>query len=218
MSQLPANPQDLLTKFKVAKQRQEMAGPDGDFHYLKLDRAGNWVYGADETEIEHESRWAINPFTLSTGFAAWDDTEKVGEEMALLTGDPVLKSQLNDVGAPWMPQTAMQLKCMDGEDEGEEVVYSTTSKGGQKAFKTMLAVITARIEAGHSAIIPIVTLEADSYKHKKYGKIFTPDLKVVDWMAMDAVEGEGATPEEPEVVEEPEEVEEAPTRRRRKRA
>ena len=146
MSQLPMNPNDLLKGLKQATQRQEMSGPDGDFHYLKLTKGGNWEYGADETEVEDESIWAINPATLATGFCAWDSTEKVGEEMAFLTGDPVIKSQLPEVGASWSPQVAMQFRCMSGEDEGVEVVYSTTSKGGQKAFKNLLAVITARIE------------------------------------------------------------------------
>jgi len=219
MSQLPANPQDLLGGFKRAQQRQEMAGGDG--HFLKLDKTGTWLYGADEVEVEEGSRWAINPATLATGFAAWDDNEKVGEEMALLTGEPVIKSSLPDVGAAWAPQTAMQLKCLDGEDANVEVIYSTTSKGGQKAFKVVLATITARIEDGETDIIPIVEMDVDSYKHKKYGKIFTPVLKVVGWMGLDAlVAPEADEPEvdEPEVdeVEEVEEEKPAPRRRRQR--
>jgi hypothetical protein len=32
--------------------------------YLKMDKTGHWVYGADQTEIEPDSLWAINPFSL----------------------------------------------------------------------------------------------------------------------------------------------------------
>lgn len=218
MSNLPANPQDLLGGFKRAQQRQEVAGAEG--HYLKLDKTGSWLYGSDETEVEEGSLWAINPATLATGYAAWEDSEKVGEEMALLTGDPVVKQALPDVGVQWNPQTAMQLKCLDGEDEGTEVVYSTTSKGGQKAFKNILAAITARIESGAMDFIPVVTMEVDSYKHKKYGKIFTPVLKVVEWFAMDAIpapEGDGGVEAKAEPTPEPEK-EEKPRRRRKQRA
>lgn len=216
-TQLPANPSDLLGAFKRSQQRAEMSGPDGDFHYLKLDKGGDWLYGADEVVVEEGSIWAVNPASLATGFAAWDSSEKVGEEMALLTEEPVLKHQLPEVGAQWAAQTAMQLKCLDGEDEGTEVVYSTTSKGGQKAFKNLLAAITAKLEAGGTDVIPMVVLEVDSYKHKKYGKIYTPLLKVVDWMS-----AEGGLPE-PEGADEPapeqEEVQEdKPARRQRRRA
>lgn len=212
MSQLPANPSDLLGAFKRVAQRAEMAGPAGDFHYLKLDKTGTWLYGADEVEVEEESIWAINPAALATGFAAWDQSTKEGEEMALLTDEPVLKHQLPDVGAAWKPQVSLQMKCMSGEDEGAEVVYSTTSMGGQKAFKAILATLTERIESGATDIIPMVTMEVDSYKHKKYGKIFTPVLKVVDWMS-----SAGAIPA-PVEAEEVEEEAPAPKRRSRQRA
>jgi len=221
MSQLPANPQDLLAGFKKAQQRPEVNTAEGA--YLKLDKAGIWTYGADETEVEPGSRWAINPSTMASGFAAWDNSEKVGEEMEPLMSDsPIIRSQLPDVGAAWNPQTAMEMKCVTGEDKGTQVLYSTTSKGGTKAFKLMVAAITAKIEEGGSKIIPIVELETDSYKHKKYGKIFTPELKIVDWMGLDALpEGKAkeADPEpEQEEVQEPEKEEPAPRQRRRQRA
>jgi hypothetical protein len=212
MAQLPAVAKDLLAGFKKAATRQELNTSEGS--YLKLDKTGTWLYGADEIEVEPSSRWAINPQTMATGFAAWDDTEKVGEEMAPLTSDtPIIRTNLPDVVAQWSPQTAMQLKCVDGEDEGTEVLYSTTSKGGTKAFKVMVAAITAKIESGSAEMIPIVELEHEHYKHKKYGKIFTPVLKVVDWMGLDALpEPEKDTPEP-----EPEAEEEKPRARRRQR-
>jgi len=220
MSNLPAEVKALLASFEQAEQRQELSEA-GSGHYLKLDRSGVWQYGSDETEVEPASRWAINSSTLATGFAAWDDTEKVGEEMALLVDTPILKSSLPDVGAPWRPQTAMQLKCMDGEDEGVEVLYSTTSVGGIKAFNEVRRSIKARLSAGEASIIPIVEMNTDSYKHKKYGKIYTPELKIVDWMGLNdlAPTAKEELPEDkPEAPKEEETPEAAPARRRRKRA
>jgi len=220
MSQLPVTVDALLKGFKKVQQRQELATTD--VSYLKLDKAGIWTYGSEEIEIEEGSRWAINPATMATGFAAWDESTKVGEEMEAITSDNVvLRGNLPDVGASWSPQTAMQLKCLSGEDKGAEVLYSTTSKGGVKAFKTMVTAITARIESGNPGVVPIVEMQVDSYKHKKYGKIFTPELKVVDWMSMDAkeapdtpkLEGEEGEPEE---VEQEEVEEEKPKRQRRR--
>jgi hypothetical protein len=34
---------------------------------LKMDRMGHWVYGADQTEIEDDSTWAVNPFSFVQG-------------------------------------------------------------------------------------------------------------------------------------------------------
>ena len=121
-------------------------------------------------------------------------------------------------GAKWTPQVAMQMKCMDGEDAGTEVVYSTTSMGGQKAFKNLLAIITGQIQSGNPAVVPIIVMEKDSYKHKKYGKIFTPELNVVDWMELTATQPAAGEPEVPEEAPVVEEEPEAPVRRRRKRA
>jgi len=220
MSQLPVTADALLKGFKKVQQRQELATTD--VSYLKLDKAGIWTYGSEEIEVEEGSRWAINPATMATGFAAWDESTKVGEEMEAITSDNVvLRGNLPDVGASWSPQTAMQLKCLSGEDKGAEVLYSTTSKGGVKAFKTMVTAITARIESGNPGVVPIVEMQVDSYKHKKYGKIFTPELKVVDWLSMDAKEAPDTPKLEGEEVEqeevEQEEVEEEKPKRQRRR-
>jgi len=34
---------------------------------LKMDQTGHWVFGADQTEVEDDSRWAINPFSFVHG-------------------------------------------------------------------------------------------------------------------------------------------------------
>lgn len=215
MSQLPVTADALLKGFKKVQQRQELATTD--VSYLKLDKAGIWTYGSEEIEVEEGSRWAINPATMATGFAAWDESTKVGEEMEAITSDNVvLRGNLPDVGASWSPQTAMQLKCLSGEDKGAEVLYSTTSKGGVKAFKTMVTAITARIESGNPGVVPIVEMQVDSYKYKKYGKIFTPELKVVDWLSMDAKEAPDTPKLEGEEVEQEEVEEEKPKRQRRR--
>ena len=49
---------------------------------LKMDRTGHWVFGADQTEVEDNSHWAINPFSFVHGYIAWGDGEVLGEKMA----------------------------------------------------------------------------------------------------------------------------------------
>ncbi len=52
---------------------------------IKMDRTGHWVYGADQTEAEDDSRWAVNPFSFVHGFIAWGDGEVLAEKMASVT-------------------------------------------------------------------------------------------------------------------------------------
>ena len=48
---------------------------------LKMDKTGHWVFGADQTEVEDDSTWAVNPFSFVHGFIAWGDGEVLGEKM-----------------------------------------------------------------------------------------------------------------------------------------
>ena len=42
---------------------------------LKMDKTGHWVFGADQTEVEDGSTWAVNPFSFVHGYIAWGDGE-----------------------------------------------------------------------------------------------------------------------------------------------
>jgi hypothetical protein len=48
---------------------------------IKMDRTGHWVFGADQTEAEADSTWAVNPFSFVHGFIAWGDGEVLGEKL-----------------------------------------------------------------------------------------------------------------------------------------
>jgi hypothetical protein len=217
---LPANISNFLTAAK-----QTLATSTDDMSFIKMDKTGNWVHGSDDLDVEVDSLWAVNHETLSKGFAAWGDGELEGEEMATITQAAIIKSDLPDVGAAWKPQIGFGMQCIEGVDKGLNVSYSSTSKGASKAFTKLLKAIVARADAGHAEIIAVVTLDSTSYKHPKYGKVFTPVFTIEDWVdSVVAVAVEPVEETEPEpalVVAEP--VEEpaaktAPKRRRRSRA
>ena len=212
---LPATINDLAKALTAAQTRVKTAASEAQF--LKLDKSGAWCYGADGTEVEDGSKWAVNPKSFATGYACWGDGELLGEEMALCTEDPVRKADLPHFeGRKWQEQIAFDAMCISGEDTGTLVRYSATSVGGTKAFKHLLDAVVRRAGEGHAEVVPIVHLEVDSYRHKKYGKIFTPELKIVDWAALDATV---TTVESEDPIPEPEpEAEEKPTRRRKRRA
>ena len=62
------------------RKMETAAGPAGTA-ILKMDRTGHWVFGADQTEAEDGSLWAINPYSFIHGFIAWGDGEVLGEKM-----------------------------------------------------------------------------------------------------------------------------------------
>lgn len=177
---------------------------------LKMDKTGHWVFGADQTEVEDDSRWAINPFSFVQGFIAWGDGEVLGEKMVSVTQPlPELDPAPPQAKRGWEPQVGMSVKCISGEDEGLEARYSTTSVGGKRSVQALAAAIAAQVEADPSKPVPVVKLKKEHYQHKSYGRIYTPVFDIVDWIGLD-----GDKPAEPAAA--PAATEEAAPQRRRR--
>jgi hypothetical protein len=173
---------------------------------LKMDKGGHWIYGAEQTEVESDSTWAVNPFSFIHGYIAWGDGEVLGEMMVPVTEPkPELPPVPHGAKKGWEVQVGMSLKCLSGPDKGLEVRYTTTSVGGKRAVNTLGVAIAAQCETTPGKPVPVVSLKKDSYQHKSYGKIYTPVFEIQDWASMD-----GQTEEAEEGKEEA-----APTRRRR---
>lgn len=178
---------------------------------LKMDRTGHWVFGADQTEAEDDSRWAVNPFSFVHGFIAWGDGEVLGEKMAPVTQPlPELDAAPPSAKKGWESQVGMSLKCIFGDDEGLECRYTTTSVGGKRAVQALAVEIAAQVEKDPTKPVPIVKLGKDHYQHKSYGRIYTPVFEVLEWVSMDG-EADKAV-QEPDA---PVEATDAPRRRRR---
>lgn len=173
---------------------------------LKMDKGGHWIYGAEQTEVESDSTWAVNPFSFIHGYIAWGDGEVLGEMMVPVTEPkPELPPVPHGAKKGWEIQVGMSLKCLTGPDKGLEVRYTTTSVGGKRAVNTLGVAIAAQCETTPGKPVPVVSLKKDSYQHKSYGKIYTPVFEIQDWASMD-----GQTEEAEEGKEEA-----APARRRR---
>ena len=212
-NQLPAVLQDLVTTLVAAEQ----ASPDtgGDFQYLKMDKGGKWLFGAEDTQVSADSAFVIEPASYSQGYVAWADGELQGEFMAvagktpITLGDlPPLKITIDDEGnaVNWKPQKAFAMKGIEGEEEGTQMLYKTSSRGGLKTISGLLSAIIERGRAGNSDLCPVIMLDHSSYKHKKksYGTIYTPVLTVDEWMGMPVADDEPEQEEvEPAKVEKP---------------
>lgn len=197
------------------RNMQSEVGPTGVV-IIKMDKTGHWVYGADQTEIEDGSKWAVNPFSFIHGFIAWGDGEVLGEKMVPISEPlPELEAAPGGSKRGWEMQVGLSLKCISGEDKDLEARYTTTSVGGKRAVQALGAAIAEKIEANPAEPVAVVTLDKEHYSHKSYGRIYTPVFEIVDWMGMGAEEATAALEdqsddEELPMIENPE-----PVRRRR---
>jgi len=174
---------------------------------LKMDKTGHWVYGADQTEVEETSTWAVNPFSFVHGYIAWGDGEVLAEKMVPVADPlPELDPAPPNAKKGWELQVGASLKCMSGEDKGLEVVYNVTSVGGKRAVQKLALDIAAQVEQDQSKPVPVVRLKKEHYTHKSYGRIFTPVFDITAWVSLDGQADEQSVSEAPV---------ETPTRRRR---
>jgi hypothetical protein len=181
---------------------QAEVGPTGVV-IVKMDKTGHWVFGADQTEVEEGSTWAVNPFSFVHGYIAWGDGEVLAEKMVSVS-EPLPEMDDAPPGAKkgWETQVGMSMKCLSGDDKGLEARYTTTSAGGKRGVQTLAVAIAEAVDKDPSKPVPVVLLKKEHYQHKSYGRIFTPLFDIQSWVSMDG--------EEP--VAEPEA---APARRRR---
>jgi len=185
----------------------------GNTVILKMDKTGHWVFGADQTEVEDDSLWAVNPFSFTHGYIAWGDGEVLGEKMVSVS-QPLPELEPAPPGAKkgWEPQVGMSLQCVKGEDKDMEARFSTTAVGGKRAVQVLALALATQVEKDQNKPVPVVRLKKEHYMHKSYGRIYTPVFEVVDWVSLD---GPSAAPE---AEAEPEEPAPAEAGRRRRRA
>ena len=177
--------------------QKDNAGGNGTA-ILKMDKTGHWVFGADQTEVEDDSTWAINPFSFLHGFIAWGDGDVLGEKMVNITQPlPELEEAPPGAKRGWETQVGMSLKCLSGEDSGTEVRYSTTSVGGKRGVQTLAALLADQVDKDQTKPVAIVRLKKEHYAHKSYGRIYTPIFEVKEWVSMDGAPAAEAEAEAP---------------------
>jgi len=167
------------------RQLEKDVGPAGSV-ILKMDKRGDWVFGADQTEVDDGTLWAVNPFSFVHGYIAWGDGEVLGEKMVSVS-QPLPEMEAAPAGAKrgWETQVGMSLKCISGPDNGLEVRYNVTSVGGKRAVQGLAVAIAQQVESDQTKPVPVVMLKRDHYTHKSYGKIYTPVFEIQEWMSMD---------------------------------
>jgi hypothetical protein len=210
MSALAKTQASQLAAMQAATNTIQQENPAG-MGYLKLNKVGYWVFGEDELDLEEEALWIVNPDSFAMGYISWDKKTKVGEQMASIYGPQVDINKMPDTPTKWVRQVGMQLVCLNGEDEGEQVQYVANSYGGVKQFGILLKQVMEHMQSGKAGdkTVPVLELGSDSYDHAEWGKVYTPEFDIKKWIANT---GFGAAVEEEE--EEEEEEQKPPPRKR----
>lgn len=207
-----------LPKVDVGMYRQQLqTARDGvsvssGIPYLKLGKGdGIWVYGKEDTDIEEGSLWAINPGSIVTGVIAWPPQESKSREpikhmrRVFDASAPIIdKLRLGDPpnGGIWDDCIGWQLQCVGGkrpdggkiEDIGVVIEYQQNSLGGKQAFDELCKSLQEQLDEDPTLMIPVVSLEASSYKHDKWGTIWKPEFKIVKFVGADGQDAPANAP------------------------
>ena len=210
----------MLEQAKALQQSAQQAtdGQDG-CAFIKFTKFGEWVWGVEEAECEEDSQWIIHPQGFKHGYIAWGDKEhgNAGEkcgDILIPAFEPLpLRSSLEEVNANWNQQVSMQMMCVKGFDKGVKVIFNSSSLGGRKVYQKIVDAVVARIEEGEVDVAPVITLDVDSYPHKKHGKIFTPEVEIIDYLSLAEVNEMLAAKDDDEADEPKEEVKETKAKR-----
>ena len=168
---------------------------------LKMDKTGHWCFGSDQTEIETDSTWAVNPYSFVHGYIAWGDGAVLGEKLVPITWPlPELPPAPSGAAKGWEQQVGMGVKCLTGADEGVDARFTTTSVGGKKFVQALAVLIATQVEADQTKPVPVILLKKDHYQHKSYGRIFTPAFELVKFISMTGGGDDSDAPEEAPAV------------------
>jgi len=182
----------------TVKDRAKSLGAKADEDlviYIKMTKAGDWVHGEEEDEVDEETTYVVNPLSYQYGAVAFSDGKFMAEKLVSAFGndpipnpeeleetDPIDKIEQGD---GWKSQHGIMLISTEG---GSKMVYKSSSSGGIRALERLIGAVGERMDTNPEACFPVIELSSDSYKHKKYGKIFNPVLTLVAWAKNDSAE------------------------------
>lgn len=184
---------------------------------LKLTAEGMWTFGQDNAEVdEQEDVFVINPESFREGYVAFDDKnnlavtidDKDADFLWQIGSAPAIEDHEEDnpleqpksSRAPrieYRHQLAIDLVCIEGPNKGAQLVYKCTSQGGRKMLGKLAGEIARRKERGDEDYVPAVSLWADDYWSRKWGRtIWNPQADILDWYTMEDDVLKDAAPKE----------------------
>lgn len=163
--------------------------------YLRMDKTGTWVFGSEAEPVPATAEFAVDPYSFIHGYVAWGDLQKLGEAIVPINVPLPAAPAAPPGSRGWERQFGMTLKHVTGAgDDLGVLLFRSSSFGGRKCIAALTAEVGKRMATGQ-ATMPIVKLVSTSYVHKKFGKIFEPEILIVAWIGgVDEVAGYLAPP------------------------
>jgi hypothetical protein len=153
-------------------------------------RENAYSFGQQKIIPEADSRWAVNVATFQWGYVCFDGTANkppIGEKLVSVCQPKPDPTKLPAMGHSWQEEWGVNLRCINGVDEGVEVTFRGSTNGIIQAIAKLVEEVRERLNACRhdGKIVPIVNLKQESYPHKEHGRIAFPVLEIVDWMSLD---------------------------------
>ena len=173
--------------------------------YAKFSgKTGMLVAGEDEDEIEPGTQFIVDFNLITRGFVCWKDSAPVDRVAhTIVSGVPLPSvSSLTDHGPyekhpdgtedGWVETHSLPF-IIDDENDDNAYLLQLSSFGGIKTMKQLYKaygkVFQSKIDENGNYLLPLIEFDVDSYKHKnkRIGTIYTPVLKIVDWLSQEEV-------------------------------
>lgn len=181
----PFNPANLAVALKKMARTSASSGA-----FLKMEKTGAWVFGINAEELPEGAEFYVHPSGFVHGYVAWEADQggtKLGEIMGPLGEEIPPTGPVPEGGDGWQFQLGLALL---GVEDRSPLLYRATSVGGKRAIAQLGGEIAVRLDAKDKQCVPVVTLSSESYKHKKYGKIFNPIITIERWTTLAEVDEE----------------------------
>jgi hypothetical protein len=159
-------------------------------------RECSWQIGRQRNVVEDKSSWLVNVLSAEHGYVYFDNDNKPTSKMVPAHKPMPDRAELPEAGFDWNEQRSFELKCLDGQDQGAEVEFRTTTYGGIAAFNDLFDAVKARFNSGQhdGKLFPKVKLEQSAYPHPTYGKTANPVFDIVGWTTIDGPGPNGGQP------------------------
>jgi hypothetical protein len=174
---------DLQTNLlKAAAETSTNAG-----RLLKFSK-GHFLVGEDEIPAGRE--YVAHVSTMSRGWTKFVDNHPVDQRVGQISDPGFVLPKREELGdsdeSKWErdatgkakdPWTMQHYLPLEDAETGELLVFVTGSAGGRNAIGALCNVAARNVNRG----APIIKLGVDFYKHKSFGRIDVPALKVVSF-------------------------------------
>lgn len=167
---------------RIAKTTPPPAAGAGSAGFLKFAFAtGEWRFGREQEEVGKDLL-LVNTNSICHGWVLWADNKAT---KTLVTFDQDMPEPPEPVGAAQPSEArAFAGAFYDDGKPGENVIFETNSFGGRKAVDNLIREIYTRVVGGEAEFIyPLVKLENESYRNKKYMNklIYNPVFTIEGW-------------------------------------